>query len=354
MKKMKAFQFKIATILLVLTPFFVVGQTTKTKEIKKHYNVSADGNLAVDGKYGNIHIETWDKNEVDFTVTIEVTKRNEDKAQQYLDKITIDIDDASVNNLAFKTMISGNLDNNGNDRIKINYKIKVPKTLNMKLKNSYGNLYLQDADGSIGVIVSYGNIKIGELGGVIDLKLSYGNGELEKVTSGDIVVRYSNLEIEDTGNVEVSNSYSNIDFGNSKDVDLTNKYGNLTWKSLHKLDGYSKYGNVKVSKLYESLKFDVMYGGGIKVGWISKDFKNIDIESSYAAVSLKFEKGMSAVLDAEMKYCDLKNYDIEFDHSFIDESGSMKYYRGKLGTGSYTSKIKIVSGYGTVKIGYTD
>jgi hypothetical protein len=351
---MKTSQFKIAIILLMLTPLFVVGQTTRTKEVKKHYNVSADGNLAVDGKYGNVHIETWDKNEVDLTVTIEVTKRNEAKAQQYLDKITIDIDDASANNLAFKTMISGNLDNNGNDRIKIDYKIKVPKTLNMKLKNSYGNLYLQDADGSVNIIAAYGNIKIGELTGAIDLKLSYGNGEVERVTSGDIVVRYSNLEIEDAGNVDVSNSYSNIDFGNSKDVDLANKYGNLTWRSLHKLAGYSKYGNVKVSKLYESLKFEVMYGGGIKVAWISKDFKNIDIESSYAPVSLKFEKGMSAELDAEMKYSDLKNYDIEFDHSFIDESGSMKYYRGNLGKGAFTSKINIVSAYGTVKMGYTN
>ena len=351
---MKTFQFKITTILFILTPFLVFGQTTKTKEVKKHYNVSADGNLAIDSKYGNVHIETWSKNEVDLTVSIEVTKRSEAKAQQYLDKISIDIDDASANNLAFKTMISGNLDNSGNDRIKIEYRVKVPATLNLKLKNSYGNLFLQDASGKLDINVSYGNFKMGELTGPVELKLSYGNGEVEKISSGDIVVRYSNLDVEHAGNVDVSNSYSNIDFGNSKDVDLTNKYGNLTWRSLNNLDGYSKYGSIKVGKLYESLTFDVMYGGGIKVAWVSKDFRNIDVESSYATVSLKFEQGMSAVLDAEMKYCDLKNYNIEFDHSYIDESGSMKYYKGKLGKGSFSSKIKISADYGTVKLAYTD
>lgn len=351
---MKTFQFKITTILFILTPFLIFGQTTKSKEVKKHYNVSADGNLAIDSKYGNVHIETWLKNEVDLTITIEVTKRNEAKAQQYLDKISIDIDDASANNLSFKTMISGNIDNSGDDRIKIEYRVKVPASLNLKLKNSYGNLFLQDASGKMNINVSYGNIKIGELTGPVDLKLSYGNGEVEKINNGDIVVRYSNLDIEDTGIVDVSNSYSNIDFGNSKDVDLTNKYGNLTWRSVNNLNGSSKYGNVKVAKLYESLTFDIMYGGGIKVAWISKDFRNIDVESSYATVSLKFEKGMSAQLDAEMKYCNLKNYDIEFDHSYIDESGSMKYYKGKLGKGSFSSRIKISSAYGTVKLGYTD
>ena len=303
-------QFRIITILLISMPFLALGQATKTKEVKKHYSVSADGNLAIDSKYGNVHVETWSKNEVDINIIIEVTKGSEAKAQQYLDKISIDIDDSSPDNLAFKTMISGNLDNSGDDQIKIEYKVKVPVSLNMKLKNSYGNLYLQEGTGKITLSVSYGNFKVGDLTGPINLKLSYGNGEIDKVNNGDIVVRYSNLDIEDAGNVDVTNSYSNIDFGNSKDVDLTNKYGTLTWSSLNNLKGYSKYGSVKIAKLYESLSFEVMYGGGIKVGWISKDFRNIDIESSYATVSLKFQRGMSAVLDAEMKYTELKNYNI--------------------------------------------
>ncbi len=351
---MKMYQFKITTILLVLSPIFVVGQATKTKEISKNYNVSGSGNMSVDGKYGDIQIETWDKDEVNVEIKIEVTKRSESKAQHYLDKITIDIDDASSNNLAFKTRINGSLDNSNSDKIKIDYRIKVPESLNLKLRNSYGNLYLQGASGKISLNVSYGNMKIGDLSGPTDIKLSYGNGEINKIIDGDIEVRYSNLAIEDAGNVDVSNSYSNIDFGNSKDIDLTNKYGNLTWASLNSLAGYSKYGNVKVAKLHKSLDFEVMYGGGIKVGWISKDFTNIDVESSYATISLKFQRGMSAILDAELKYCDLKNYDIEFDHSYIDESGSLKYYKGKLGEGSYSSKIKIYSDYGTVKMAYTN
>jgi hypothetical protein len=202
--------------------------------------------------------------------------------------------------------------------------------------------------------VAYGNFKVGSIAGPIDIKLSYGNGEIDKVRNGNIDVRYSNLDIEDAGNIEVSNSYSNIDFGNSGDVELTNKYGNLTWMSLNTLDGYSKYGNVKVGKLVKALNFEVMYGGGIKVDWISKNFTTIDVESSYATVALKFERGMSAILDAQMKYCNLKNYDIEFDHSFIDESGSLKEYKGKLGKGTYNSKINVSSEYGTVKLSYAD
>ncbi|MEN8248211.1 MAG: hypothetical protein ABFS32_04715 [Bacteroidota bacterium] len=349
---MKIYQFKIATLVLILVPFFTYGQYTKTKEIKKHYNVSGSGNLSIDGKYGDVHVETWDKKEVDLVVKISVTKRSEDKAQEYLDKINIRINDGSAEDLSFKTELDGNFNNRSGEKMEIEYRVKVPVGLNMGLENSYGNLYLADTEGDIDIDVAYGNLKIGKVAGPIDFKLSYGNGDVGQVSNGDVVVRYSNLEVGNAGNIDVTNSYSNIDFDNAKDVDLSNKYGNVTWRSLNNLQGYSKYGTVKVDKLYESLIFDVNYGGGLKVGWISKDFNRIDIESSYASVSLRFEQGMSAMLDAELKYCDLKNYNLEFDHSYIDESGSMKSYKGKLGKGNFASKINITSDYGTVKVSY--
>ena len=90
---MKMSQFRIALLIFVLTPLFVFGQETKTKEIKKHYTVSPTADLSIDGRYGDIHIETWAKNEVDVQIKIEVTNRSSSKAQQYLDNITIDIDD---------------------------------------------------------------------------------------------------------------------------------------------------------------------------------------------------------------------------------------------------------------------
>ena len=317
--------------------------------------VSGKGSLSVDSKYGDVHVDTWDKNEVDVYVKVEITNSSASKAESYLEKIKINIDDSSPESLAFKTVIDGNINNNrSGDRMDIEYRIKVPKSLNLNLKNSYGNTYLGDSEGKLALNEAYGNFKLGEISGPVRIKLSYGNGQVEKVSDGEVEVRYSNLDVDNAGNVEISNSYSNIDIGTSMDVDLSNKYGNMTWKSVTSIDGYSKYGNVKVGKLYKNLEFEVMYGGGIKVDWISKDFSKIDVESSYATVALKFQRGMSAMLDAELKYCDLKKYDMEFDHSYMDESGSQKIYRGKLGKGSFSSTINVVSEYGTVKMSYAD
>lgn len=352
---MKISQFKLCFIVFVLTPALVFAQETRSKEVAKHYTVPEGANLSIEGKYGNIHMESWDKNEVDLLVNIKVTNRSASRAQDYLDKISIAIDDASKSNLSFRTIIDGRINNDHrDDRMEIEYKVKVPRGINLDIDNNYGNLYIQDIRGHVVLDVAYGNLKADALTGNSDVKLSYGNGEIEKMTNGEVVARYSNLDVENAGDLEVSNSYSNINFGKTADIDLNNKYGNISWKSINALDGFSKYGTVKISKLYDALKFDVMYGGGIRVAWISKNFSTIDVESSYATVALNFEKGMSAMLDANLKYCNLKNYDIEFDHSYVDESGSQKVYKGKLGSGSFNSKIKVISEYGTVKIGYTD
>ena len=346
--------YKSSFFLLVFMPFLASAQVDKSKEINKTYVVSAQGSLTLENKYGDVHIDTWDQNRVEVKVVVKARKNSESKAQEYLDKVEIEISDNNKNDLRFKTIINGNINNRNNERLEIDYNVKAPIGFSMDLKNSYGDLYLDNTDGDIKLNIAYGNVKVDKMRGTVNLKVSYGNGEVESISGGVMVVSYSNLSVEKIGNVDLTNNYSNIDLGETSDVEVSNKYGNVTMDATRSLKGFSKYGNVKIEKVYESISLDITHGGGLKVGWISKNFSKIDIESSYASVALKFERGMSAELDAVMKYCDLKNYDIPFDHTFVDESGTQKEYRGKLGSGSGTSRIKIVSGYGNVKISYAD
>ena len=346
--------YKHSLILLILTPVIAFGQVDKSKEIDKAYDVSSQGSLSIENKYGDVHIDTWERNRVEVNIVVKATKGSASKAQDYLDKVDIEISDNNKNDLSFKTIISGNINNGRGESLEINYNVKAPASFAMALKNSYGSLYLGNTSGDVQLKIAYGNVKVDKMTGDVNLKVSYGNGEVASIDNGIMVVSYSNLAVEDLGDVDITNNYSNIDLGHTGDVEVGNRYGNVTMEVNKSLKGYSKYGNVKIEKVYESIAFDIMHGGGLKVGWISKNFTKIDIESSYASVILKFEKGMSAELDADMKYCDLKNYDIPFEHSFIDESGTQKEYLGKLGTGSGTSKITVTSGYGNVKISYAD
>ena len=352
-KTMKSI-YRYTFFLLILSPVIVFGQVDKSKVIDRYYDVSSQGRLGIDNKYGDVHIDTWERNRVEVNIIVKATKNSAAKAQEYLDKVEIEISDNNKNDLFFKTVIRGNINNNRGDRLEIDYNVKAPVGFAMALKNSYGDLYLGNTSGDVQLKIAYGNLKVDKMTGDVNLKVSYGNGEVESIASGTMVASYSNLSVEDIGDIDLTNNYSTLDLGSTGNVEVSNKYGNIIMESNNNLKGYSKYGTVKIGKVHESIRFDIMHGGGLKVGWISRQFTRIDIESSYASVVLKFEQGMGADLDADMRYCDFKNYDIPFDHSFIDESGSQKSYRGRLGTDAGSSKIKVTAGYGNVKISYAN
>ncbi len=345
---MKQFLF----IILVGLPNIIFAQYGVTKKVTRSYDVTGNGSLEVNGKYGDIHIDTWDANTVELKVVIEVQKRSEKQAREMLDKVTIGIEDGNKEALSFRTNIDGAFNNRSGEKLKIEYWIKAPKSLAYKIKNNYGNFYIADNTGKNEFKIAYGNIKAGECIGETALRLSYGNGEIEKMNGGTLVINYSNLSVGDIGKSTIENNYSNLDADDVTIVNIENRYGNFKAKSLISIGGSSKYGNVTIGKLYKEIDFD----GGIKVNWISKDFEKIVIEAKYGSIELKFEKGFGANLDADMRYCTLKFGEVPFDYSQIREKAQQSYYKGIIGdkTKAGNRIISIKSSYGNAKIKYAE
>lgn len=348
---------KTILILLLVLPFGVMAQYTETKTIDRNYSVSGNGSLAINGKYGDIHIDTWSNKNVEVKIKIEAKKRNANQAKEMVEKVNIVIDDTNKEALSFRTNIDGSINNRSGEQLKIEYWVKAPSTLNYKLKNSYGNLYLADNTGYNDIDVAYGNLKIDECKGKTLLDASYSNGEVESIAKGDIKINYSNLNMSSLGLVEVTGNYSNLDVSDkSSDIDIENRYGNIKLGGVDILTGQSKYGGVTINKLYKSITFELLHSGGLKVGWISKDFDKIDLKAKYGSISLNFEKGFGATIDADMTYCSLKYGEIPFDYSHLKEEAQHNMYKGVLGDKKNTGNriITITSSYGNAKIGYTD
>jgi len=339
-------------LILVGLPNIIFAQYEVTKKLTRSYNVSGKGSLEINGKYGDIHIDTWDAKTVELKVEIEVLKRSEKQAREMLDRISIGIDDHDSEALSFRTNIDGAFNNRSGEKLKIKYWIKAPKSLAYRIKNTYGNFYIADNTGKNDFKIAYGNIKAEECNGKTALRLSYGNGEVERMEGGTLIINYSNLSVGDIEKSSIENNYSNLDAEDVNILNIENRYGKFKAKSLKSIRGSSKYGSVIIEKLYKKIDFD----GGIKVNWISKDFEKIMIEAKYGAIELKFEKGFGANLDADMTYCTLKFGEVPFDYSQIREKAQHNYYKGIIGDTSKAGNriVSIKSSYGNAKIKYAD
>ena len=344
-------------ILLLLVPYGVMAQYTETKTINRNYSVSGKGSLSITGKYGDIHIDTWDNKTVELEVKIEAKKRSEDKAKEMVENVKIVIEDSNKEDLGFRTNIDGSINNKSGEQLKIEYWVKAPKTLVYKLKNSYGNLYLGDNMGSNEIKVAYGNLKIEECKGRTALDMSYSNGEIEGIADGNMSLSYSNLNIGSIGSVEATSNYSNLDVSDKSDkIEMENRYGNAKIGEVNVITGQSRYGGVTIEKLNKSITFELLHSGGLKVEWISKNFEKVDLQARYGAIGLKFEKGFGATLDADMTYCSLKYEGVDFDYSHLKEEAQHKLYKGILGDAKNAGNriISISSSYGNAKVGYAD
>jgi len=244
---MKGLKFKIAfkiLFILSLVPLTaLMAQVEKSKKINRTFQVGANSLLSISNKYGDVHINTWDKNEVELTVTITAKKRSERAAQDYLDKVEIDITESS-NHIEIETEISGNINNGNGEKLTIDYMVNMPKSNDLELKHSYGSLFLDDLIGDVNLKMSYGNMTIQELMGNSVVRLSYGNGEIAKLKSGDLSIGYSNLSVDELGNVDLSSQYSNVDLDKTMDIKVSNKYGSLEIEEVNNLKGSSRYGSL--------------------------------------------------------------------------------------------------------------
>ena len=345
------------TILIIITLVFVRFQGTaqgryseKTKEIKKSYNLSRKTKLAVSSKYGDIHINTWDKNQMDVKITITAEKFSERRAQELIDNVDIDIrGDGNSGLIEFTTRISGNINNRRNERFSIDYEIHMPKISPININHKYGNLYLSDLDATADIDVAYGKVRIDKINGDANLELSYGGGEIEKIGSGELDISYANLNIENCADMALNSKYSNLNFGTAGRLDISNKYGNLEIDKVSSIVGGSKYGGIKIDDLTKVLDLEIKYGGGLRVRNISKNFERIVVDAEYATSELAFESGSSAKIEAQTRYGKVRYDSGDFDFNYVNTSNNASEYRGKIGkVANPESVVKLYASYGSI------
>ncbi len=325
----------------------------KSKQIKKSYNLSGKTKLAISNKYGDIHINTWDKSQMDVTVTITAEKASERRAQELIDNVHIDIAGGESSGFVeFTTRIRGNINNRKNESFSVDYEVSMPKTSPLNINNKYGNLYVSDLDAEVKIDVAYGKIRLDEINGDAQLELSYGGGEIEKVGSGNLDISYSNLDIEDCSNMDIDSRYSNLNFGTAGRLDVSNRYGNLDIDRVVSVIGDSKYGKLKIDALDKTLDLEISYGGGLRVRKISKNFERVVIDSEYVTSELSFESGSSAKVQANTRYGKLRYDQGDFDFNYVNTSNNSSEYRGKMGSANNPSaQVRLRSSYGSIILG---
>lgn len=338
---MKALYFKTTLpLVLMIAAGISAGAQSLKKDSHREFTTTSSTELKIDNQFGNITVTDWDQNKVVIDVNIEVTGSDESKAQKLLDKITVEFkEEGSL--ITAKTVIGengkSNLKNETGKKqsFKIDYTVKLPKSVKISLDNQFGDMIVGSLTGSFSADLQFGSLNAVSLTGPeTKIDAQFGKVTIGAMKDGTFDVQHCDaMKISDGGNLVIDAQFTKIEIG-----------------TVTSLKADLNHSDAEVESLTDLLKLDANLGS-MKIGNISAGFKSIDVEQNMGDLTISIDPKAGYTLNAEVNMGSLKVPDglkltREKEH---DVPGvTAEKVSGIIGNGNST--VTVNSNMGSVKI----
>lgn len=350
------------TLLLLVIPFAMLAHTDqgrykKEKTITKTYSINEQATLKVDNSYGNLNVVTWDKNRIEFEITITTTGDDENKVQEKLDGITVQFsatDDyvsaiTKFNREQSRSWWKWGANNSVN--MKVIYLIKMPMTNNVDFSNDYGTINLGKLLGSATLNCDYGKIITKELlSDNNSITFDYSNNcYFEYIKGGKINADYSDFTISKTNRIAIVADYTKSTIDIAEDVTYNCDYGGITIGKANNVSGDGDYLTVKLGDIYKNVSIVADYGS-ININKMTKNAGSVKIDSDYVGIKIGYDPEYAFSFNLELDYGSLKAMDNALQFSKKRDDSPSKYYTGFHLRENSGNHIRINSDYGSVTL----
>ena len=338
--------FILITILCFLQSLGLAGQEyTKEKKVKGQFSVNSNDKLLIENKFGDITINTWDKNEITVDITITTKAKSEEKAQAMLDKISIEEDTRvkETHKIRYKTKFE-NTTGNTNGEIDIDYVINMPRKNPIDIKNEFGDVTLGDFEGEMQMAVSYGKFKAGKIkGDKKNIKVSFGGVTIDNIETGYLQTSYSDIFITTAENIEIKNTFGNSEIASVKTLKVNQSYGDLKVGAAGELSGSVEFADLEVKKLSKSADLSLQYCGQADFKEVEASVSSIKIKAGFSDIRIKLDRSSSFSVDITSKFGDVDNdlKALELTESKGKDDRFKTTHKGKIGKGEGTITLDL-------------
>lgn len=354
----------VKNIFALLIVWIVLGAgitnaTEYTKQYKKEFNADSKTLLKIDNRYGNVTIENWDSNKINIEVTVAIENSKQEKADELLNYITINLsnqDDVIQAITTIDDKFNKHNDNNSNGKLlTITYIVKAPKYINLELINKYGNVYIDEILGYSNIAVRYGTLHAKNLSRdkqqpINKIYLAYTSkvAQIEKCNWVSIDIKYSKLNIDKAQAISVYSKYSTFKVGEASSIVAESRYDNYSVNKINNFTvtsgGYSDYILKDVSK---KINITASYSD-ISIERLNKDFNSVDINNRYGSIKVNVDPLSVFEIIGHIRYGSISLPE-KANVNRISESTETTI-NGTVGEGKTNSKMRLSAKYTTVKI----
>lgn len=359
-QKMKKSNYKSGKLFLaLLLVSFTLSAQEVTKEFHKEYTAGANTTLEISNRYGDVVVESWDKDQVVIDVKVTVELPNRERAQKLLGYIEVQFSEGE-NLISAKTIIDDKFNFTGwgfdSKKFSIDYTIKMPVGTALTLANKYGNTDINELKGLVNLNIKYGNLTAGKLtrGNVKPLNsvnLAYGKGSIDEAGWLDITLRYvGSFDITKSQAILLDSKYSKLALSETSSMVGESKYDNLRIESINNLVLDNGYTEVNIGTLTKKLTYHGSYGS-FSIDRIPSGFESLDVETHYMGVKLGIDESASYKLDAKVSYGSLRYNEDNFNKQRRNIENNSKEVSGVVGkTESPSASVNVIASYGSVRL----
>jgi hypothetical protein len=358
---MKRQDYKTGTLLII--SLFLASATIAaqeiTKEFHKEYAANEKTTLDINNRYGDVVIESWDKDQVVIDVKVTVDVPNREKAEKLISYIDVQFAQ-NGDNISARTVIDDKFNFTGwggdSKRFSIDFKVKMPAATALILQNRYGNTEFNELTGLVTLDIKYGNLTAGKMsrGNVKplnSLNLAYGKGSIDEAGWLDLTVRYvGSLDITKSQALLVDSKYSKLAIGETSSVVGESKYDNLRIENINNLVLNNGYTETNIGVLSKKLKYEGSYGS-FTVDQVKEGFESIEVETRYMGVKLGIDESACYRLEAKVTYGGLKYNEENFKNErriIENNSNEVSGIVGKEEAPKAT--VNVIASYGSVRL----
>jgi hypothetical protein len=381
-----------ATAFLLLLPALKAADAPSVllrqdyeKTYTETFQVDGEGEVRLANRYGEIKVETWDRNEVKIDVRVKVSASDQEDADRTFNRIEVNftggsnsataITNIGSNKRRSKGIIEAIFDgewpsfggiSNSND-FKVYYRVKMPASASLETEAKYCDVSLPDLSGNTNITVGYGNLVAGDLTGRSEISVSYGSARIDELGENSTFRvrycdgneirkaqdlrydgRYSETRIGNVGRLNVNAGYEELEVESAEELRLDGNYNDLEVGTVGRIHLDGNYCDVSVDEVSKELEVDASYGD-LEIEQLRAGFERVYIRVNYIDVEIDVDSDAGYEFELRTRYGDISYDSGRAQNVNSNKSGSSRSATGSV-PGNGKGSIDISTSYGDIEI----
>lgn len=300
--------FSLLFVMIIFISLSAGAQTyTKENSLTKVFPLTANTEIEISNKYGNIMVENWEVDSVKFVINYKVTSTKSSRLDKNFESIDFEFN-ANAYYITASTLfagkgsfwsdvtdIAGTLFSAGT-YTSVDYLIYLPETQPLGINLKYGNVYLANHTGRLKLDVSNGDIRANNITGSSRMDIAFGDVSINTLSDAKISMSYGVFSLRNGVKISFIGRSGELEIDAVEFLTLDSKRDKLSIENAGIITGETSFSKTEIQNVSGFVNLNTRYGS-LKVNNFKAQAEKIELLSNSTDTELGIQGDQSFLLN---------------------------------------------------------